>query len=75
MHRFKTIQSPECVCANGDQTAEHLIFDCGKLDKESEKQIASTYREEDWPMQKCVVVNKYITQFKQFINSIDFEKL
>ena len=74
LHRFKIIQSPECVCANGDQTAEHLIFDCEKLDKEREKLIASTSREEDWPVQKCVLVNKYLTQFKQFINSIDFEK-
>ena len=75
LHRFKIIQSPECVCANGDQTADHLVFDCEKLDKEREKLIASTYREEDWPVQKCVLVNKYRTQFKQFINSIDFEKL
>ena len=75
LHRFKVIQSPECVRANGDQAADYLIFDCEKLDKEREKLIASTSREEDWPVQKCVLVNKYLTQFKQFINSIDFEKL
>jgi hypothetical protein len=75
LHRFKIIQSPECVCANGDQTVDHLIFDCPKLDKEREKLIAYTSREEDRLMRKCDLVNKYLNQFKQFKNSIDFEKL
>jgi len=34
LHRFKITQSPECVCANGDQTVDHLIFDCPKLEEE-----------------------------------------
>jgi hypothetical protein len=42
LRRFKIIQAPECVCANGDQTEDHLIFDCAKLDKEREKVIAYT---------------------------------
>jgi hypothetical protein len=75
LHNFKIIQSPECVCANGDQTVDHLIFDCPKLDKEREKLTAYTSREEDWPVRKCDLVNKYLNQFKQFTNSIDFEKL
>jgi hypothetical protein len=75
LHRFKIIQSPECVCANGDQTVDHLIFDCPKMDKERETLIAYTAREEDWPVRKCDLVNKDLNQFKQFINSIDFEKL
>jgi hypothetical protein len=37
LHRFKIIQSPECSWANGDQTVDHLLFDCAKLDKEREK--------------------------------------
>jgi hypothetical protein len=75
LHRFKIIQSPECVCANGDQTVDHLIFNCAKLDKERGKLIAYTSREEDWPARKCDLANKYLNQFKQFTNSIDFEKL
>jgi hypothetical protein len=75
LHRFKIIQSPECVCANGDQTVDHLIFHCAKLDKEREKLIAHTSKEEDGPVRKCDLVNKYLNEFKQFINSIDFEKL
>ena len=47
LHRFKIIQSLECVRANGDQTVDHLIFDCPKFDKEREKLIAYTAKEED----------------------------
>jgi hypothetical protein len=50
---FQIIQSTECVCANGDQTVDHLIFYCPKLDKEGEKLIAYTSREEDW---QCGIV-------------------
>ncbi|KAJ4442446.1 hypothetical protein ANN_04032 [Periplaneta americana] len=33
-HRFHILDSPECPCGKGDQTAEHLIFQCAILDKE-----------------------------------------
>ena len=58
LHRFKIIQSPECVCANDDQTVDHLIFDCPKLDKEREKLIAYTAKEEGWPVRNSDLVNK-----------------
>ena len=58
LRRFKIIQSPECVCANGDQTVDHLIFDCSKLDKEREKLIAYTAKEEGWPVRNSDLVNK-----------------
>ena len=53
---------------------DHLIYDCEILDKESEKLIAYTSREEDWPVWKCELVKKYLKQFTTFANSIDFEK-
>jgi len=54
---------------------EHLIYDCAILDKEREKPIGYTSREEDWPVRKCELVNKYLKQFTTFANSIYFEKL
>ena len=75
LYRFKIIQSPECICTEGDQTVDHLIYDCGKLEKERGKLIAHISREDDWPVQQSVLVNKYLQQFSQFTNSIDFEKL
>jgi len=75
LHRFKIVQSPECICTEGDQTADRFIYDCGKLAKERGKLIAHVSREDNWPVQKSVLVNKYLKQFSQFTNSIDFEKL
>jgi len=43
-HRFKIIQSSECVCTHGYQTTDHLIFDCDMLDKERGKLIAHIER-------------------------------
>jgi len=75
LHRFEIIQSPECICKHGDQKTDHLIHDCEILDKEREKLIGYTSREEDWPGRKCELVKKYLKQFTTFANSIDFEKL
>jgi hypothetical protein len=59
LHRFKIIQSPECICTNGSQTAGHLIFDCDRPEKERGKLIAYTAKDEDWPVRKCDLPNKY----------------
>jgi hypothetical protein len=76
LHRFKITQSPECVCTHGDQTTDHLIYECEILDKEREKLIADTSREDDWPpVRKCELVNKYLKLFSMFVTSICFEKL
>jgi hypothetical protein len=59
LYRFKIIQSPECICTHGNQTADHLIFDCDRLEKEQEKLTAYTAKE-DWPVRKCDLANKYL---------------
>jgi len=44
LHRFNIIESPECPCANGNQTVDYLIYDCNKLKKEREKLIATSQK-------------------------------
>jgi hypothetical protein len=56
LHRFKFIESPVCPCANGNQTVEHIMYDCGKLNNERRKLIAGISKEDHWP----VLVNKYL---------------
>ena len=60
---------------HGCHTTDHLLFDCEILDKEMEKLTAYTSREDEWPVQKCELVNKYLKQFLMFANFTDFEKL
>jgi len=75
LHRFKIIESPECPCNNGNQTVEHLLYDCTKLQMEREQLIHSISNQDTWPVNKSDLVNKHIKQFTQFVNSIEFERL
>ena len=75
LHRFKIRESPVCPCANGNQTVDHLLFDCSKLENEREKLIAYISREDNWPVRNSELVNKYLKQVIHFTNSIDYEKL
>jgi hypothetical protein len=77
LHRFKIIESPECPCDGGNQTVDHLIYDCTKLqrEREREKLISNVLKQDNWPVNKSDLVNKHIKHFSQFVNSIDFENL
>jgi hypothetical protein len=75
LHPFKIIKSGECICTNSSQTADHLIFDCDRREKERGKLIAYTAKEKDWPVRKCDLVDKYLKQLKTFTHSIDSAKL
>ena len=75
LHLFKIIESPECTCVNGNQTVDHILYDCSKLNNEREKLIAYISKEDNWPVKKSGLVNKYLKQFINFANSIDYGKL
>jgi hypothetical protein len=46
LHHFKIIDAPACHCDNGIQTAEHQIYECGKLNNERRKLIADISKED-----------------------------
>jgi hypothetical protein len=75
LHRFKIIESPECPCDGGNQTVDHLLYDCTKLQKEREKLISNVAKQDNWPVDKSELVEKHMKHFFQFTNSIDLEKL
>jgi len=75
LHRFKIIESPECSCVNGNQTVDHLLYQYSKLNNEREKLVAYISKEYKWSVKKNELVNKYLKQFTNFRNSIDYGKL
>ena len=75
LHRFKIIETPECPWASGNQTVEHIIYECCKLNYEREKLIAQISKEETWPVTQSALVKKYLKQFTHFANSIEYDKL
>lgn len=76
LHRFKIIQDPMCLCNEGEQTPEHLIFNCKILERQrrplKHKIMA---KESRWPIENCKLIAKYAQEFYKFINSIDFNEL
>ena len=72
VHRFKVTESPVCPCANGNETVEHIIYDCNKLSNERKKLIADTSKQDHWPVEKKVLLNNYLKQITHFINSIGY---
>jgi hypothetical protein len=75
LNRFKLIESPVCPCANGNQAVEHIVYGCGKLNNERRKLIADISKEDHWPVETNVLVNKYLKQITHFINSIDYRNM
>jgi hypothetical protein len=69
------IGSLECPCANGHQTVDHLLYDCSELNDERGKLIVHISKEDNRPVRKNELLNKYLKQIIHFINCIDYEKL
>jgi len=34
LHRFKLLENATCVCKQGDQTVDHLLYQCKLLEKQ-----------------------------------------
>ena len=61
-----------CLCKNGEQTIDRILFDCELVEKEGVKLKVSLLRLENWPVNKEVLINKYGKDFKEFADSISF---
>ena len=54
---------------------DRILYDCSKLNNEREKLIAYISKADNWPVKKSELVNKYLKQFINFADSIDYGKL
>jgi len=52
LHKFKIIDSPDCPCETGNQTVDHPIYGCKKLQKEREALISYIAKQDAWPKEK-----------------------
>jgi len=74
--RFKLIDNLTCPCNEGQQTSEHIIFECNI----SEAQRSSLIKQimvsgGTWPPANDQLITKYLNAFSKFVKSIDFQKL
>jgi hypothetical protein len=59
----------------GEQTVDHILFDCKLLEQERDSLKAAVLRSENWPVSKHKLVTKFNKTFKKFKNNISFDKL
>jgi uncharacterized membrane protein YheB (UPF0754 family) len=74
LHKHKILDSPMRFCKNGEQTVDHILFDCKLLEQERDSLKAAVLRSENWPVSKNKLITKFNKTFQQFTNSISFDK-
>jgi len=64
-----------CPCKIGEQTTDHILYDCDLVKQERDKVKAEILRTKNWPVRKDTLINKYTKMFNKFVDSIHFENL
>jgi hypothetical protein len=64
-----------CSCKTGEQTTDHISYDCDIVKQERDKLKVEILRSENWPVTKDTFINKYTKIFSKFVESISLEKL
>jgi hypothetical protein len=64
LHRFRIIEAPDCPCGHGNQTAEHILLECGILREEREGLIAAVAKTDKKPIKK-ICLSKNTTKHSQ----------
>ena len=76
LNRFKLADDPTCPCNEGQQTSEHIIFDCNIFEAQRSSLIKQIMVSGGpWPPAKDKLITKYLKAFSSFVQSIDFQKL
>jgi hypothetical protein len=75
LHRFYIRGDQKCPCGEGDQTTDHIIYDCSRLEEERDRMRAAVNKTEDWPTSKRNLLQRHYKEFSKFINTISFEEL
>jgi len=70
LYKCKIIDKLQCQCKNGEQTVQHIIFECTIFDQESDKLKAVVMRTENWPVSCNKLSTIYYKNFKEYIDSI-----
>ena len=75
LHRFKIRDDALCVCQQGDQTIDHLIYDCNLLEAQRGILRKKVTKNGQWPADKNELITKHLEPFLTYIESIDFDRL
>jgi CRISPR/Cas system-associated endoribonuclease Cas2 len=75
LYKYNIIDSATCLCKKGEQTIDHIIYECEVVEQERERLKAAVLRTENWPINKEILMNKYSKTFKKFTENITFDRV
>ena len=71
LHWFKLLDNATCVCKQGDQTVDHLLYQCIILEKQRGTLKKNIVHPGHWSTSKQVLITKFWKPFITFIEPID----
>jgi hypothetical protein len=74
-HRFKIRDNAHCVCQQGDQTTDHLLYDCNLLEAQRGILRKNVTKNGQWPAEKHELITNHLEPLLTYIESIDFDRL
>ena len=60
-------------CKIGEQTTDHILYDCDLVKQERDKLKAEILRTGNWPVSKDILSNKYTKIINKFVDNIHLE--
>ena len=74
-YRFKIMEQATCPYNNGDQTIDHLLYQCTLLHTSRKLLRNSVLKTGNWPANEQDLTTKHLKAFLTYKNSVDFEQL
>jgi len=75
LHRFNLREDANCICNKGDQTMDHILFQCVETRKERDLIKLQLRTQKQWPVNKLELITKHRKVFSEYIESTDFDSL
>jgi hypothetical protein len=75
LHGFKTMDKGCCVCQQGDQTINQLLYDYNLLESQKQILMKNTTKNGQWPADKHELITNHLEPHLTYIESIDFNQL
>ena len=72
---YGKMQSVYHVCNKGDQTMDHILFQCVETRKQRDLIKLHLRTQKEWPTNKLELITKHRNVFSEYIESIDFDSL
>ena len=74
-YKYKIIESPMCSCEEGEQSVDHILYECKLLAHDRDRLKAVVMWSENWPVSKDKLTIKFYKNFKEFTNNILLDKV